>query len=239
LQIANSLIMSDGKSSGELIIQLLQEKALLKKDVYKITSDVFTELKQTLKGIQTDINNNLGTLKKDVDLSYRESGDFEAEFNIADDTLVFILHSNVFTFDRNHRIWKLSYVKDNPDNAFCGKIYVYNFLADSFRFNRMQDTGYLIARIFVNREKHFFVEGKRQLGFLYNNFESDILDSNHLRSIIESTILYSLDFELFSPPYEQVQQLTVEDIVSASKNRVNIATGKRLGFRFQADNDSV
>jgi hypothetical protein len=231
--------MSDSKSSSELILQLLQEKAILKKDVYTLASGVFNDLKLALKGIQADLSKNLGPIKKDIELSYRESGDFEAEFNIADDTLVFILHSNVFTFDRNHRIWKLPYVKDNPDNAFCGKIYVYNFLADSFRFNRMHDTGYLIARIFVNREKHFFVEGKRQLGFLYNNFESDTLDSIHLRSIIESTILYSLDFELFSPPYEQVQQLTVEDIISASKNRVNIATGKRLGFRFHADDDTI
>ena len=230
--------MSETKSSGELIMELLQEKALLKKQVYDITISAFNELKISLKEIHDELQANLKKTNRNVELGFKDNGDFEVDFNIVDDSIVFILHSNVFTFDHEHRIWKLSYVKENPENAYCGKIYVYNFLSDSFRFNRVNDIGYLIARIFVNREGHFFVEGKRQLGFLYNNFETDVLDKTKLRSILESTILYSLDFELFTPPYEQVQQITVQDILSTS-TRVNIATGKRLGFRFQADDDSV
>ncbi len=231
-------MMSENKPSAELIMELLQEKALLKKKVYEVTVGAFNDLKSSLKEIQADLKENLKKIKGDVDLGYKDTGDFEAEFNIADDTIVFILHSNVFTFDHDHRIWKLSYVKEHPENAFCGKIYVYNFLSDSIRFNRVNDTGYLIARIFVNHEGHFFVEGKRQLGFLYNNFETDVMDKSKMRSILESTILYSLDFELFTPPYEQVQQITVQDIISAS-SRINIATGKRLGFRFQSDSDNI
>jgi hypothetical protein len=230
--------MSENKPPGELIMQLLQEKAVIKKQVYDITVSAFNDLKDSLKQIQKELSDNLKKTKQDILLEYKDSGDFEATLNFVDDAIVFILHSNVFTFDHDHRIWKLSYVKEHPENAFCGKIYVYNFLSDSFRFNRVNDVGYLIARIFVNREGHFFVEGKRQLGFLYNSFETDVLDKNKIRSILESTILYSLDFELFTPPYEQVQQITVQDIISAY-TRINIATGKRLGFRFQADDDRV
>lgn len=230
--------MNNDKSPGELILQLMQEKALLKKQVYDITYNAFKELKNSLKEIQTELKDNLKKTKSEVELGFKDNGDFEVEFNFVDETLVFVLHSNVFTFDRDHRIWNLSYVKENPENSFCGKIYIYNFLSDSFRFNRSGDAGYLIARIFINREGHFFVEGKRQLGFLYNNFESDVMDKAKLRSILESAILYSLDFELFSPPYEKVQLVTVEDIIATS-NRINIATGKRLGFRFQADDDTI
>ena len=230
--------MDDDKSNSKLILNLLQEKAVLKKQVYDVTVNAFNDLKSSLKDIQDELKEKLKKTKSEVPLAYRDNGDFEAEFNLVDDALIFILHSNVFTFDRSHNIWKLSYTKENPDNAYCGKIYIYNFLSDSFRFNRTKDIGYLIARIFVNREGHFFVEGKRQLGFSYNNFETDVLDKSKLRSVLESALLYSLDFELFTPPYEQVQQITVEDITSAS-NRMNIATGKRLGFRFQSDSDNI
>ena len=37
------------------------------------------------------------------------------------------------------------------------------------------DLGYLIGRIFINHENHFMVQGKRQLGFLYNDFINQLL----------------------------------------------------------------
>ena len=115
-------------------------------------------------------------------------------------------------------------------------INVYNFLADSFKYNRTNDIGYLVARCFVNNEDHFFVEGKRQLGFLYNNFIHDIIDSKKIRSILESTILYSMDFDLLTPPYDNMKEVSVMDIIEVT-NAMNIKTGKRLGFKFQVDND--
>jgi len=33
-------------------------------------------------------------------------------------------------------------------------ISIYNFLSDSFKFNRVNDIGYLIARVFTNKENH-------------------------------------------------------------------------------------
>src|SRR5258708_3031042 len=162
--------MSESKPPGELIIELLKDKALLKKQVYDVTFSAFNDLKSSLREIQNELKDNLNKAKSDVELSYRDNGDYETEFNFVDDTIVFILHTNVFTFDHDHRIWKLSYVKEQPENSFCGKIYVYNFLSDSFKFNSVNDIGYLIALIFINREGHFFVDGKRQIFFLYNNF---------------------------------------------------------------------
>jgi hypothetical protein len=117
-------------------------------------------------------------------------------------------------------------------------INVYNFLADSFKYNRVNDTGYLVARCFINNEKHFFIEGKRQLGFLYNNFASETIDNKKIRSILESTILYSMDFDLLTPPYDTMKELSVMDIFEVT-NAVKIKTAKRLGFKFQADSDNI
>ena len=56
------------------------------------------------------------------------------------------------------------YPEENPNRGFCGLIHIYNFLNDSFKYNRVHDLGYLIGRIFINHENHFMVQGKRQLG---------------------------------------------------------------------------
>jgi hypothetical protein len=148
------------------------------------------------------------------------------------------MHSNVFEFDKSHRIWKTSYVRDREGLSYCGMINVYNFLNDSFKYNRANDIGYLIARIFLNVENHYFVEGKRQLGFLYNDFAHAVIDEETLRRIVESTIVYCLDFDLFTPPFDAVKEVSVNEIMEASFAN-QFRTGKRLGFRFHADNDSI
>jgi len=100
--------------------------------------------------------------------------------------------------------------------------------------NRLHDLGYLIARIFINKDKHFYVEGKRQLGFLYNDFQNMVMNEVYMRAICESAILYALDFDLLVPPYDQVKQITVQQRV-AEHIQATQTTAKRLGFRFQAD----
>jgi hypothetical protein len=111
---------------------------------------------------------------------------------------------------------------------------IYNFLADSFKYDRVNDFGYLIARIFINKDKHFFVEGKRQSGELVKDFAVDTISPGILREIIETAIEYSISFDLLVPPYEQSKIVTVDQMkqkISHSK----IATGKRLGFAFRTD----
>ena len=81
-------------------------------------------------------------------------------------------------------------------------ISVYNFLNDSFRYNREDDLGYLIARIFINKDKYYFVEGKRQMGYWINNFGTTQINKETLMDIVYSAIQYSLDFDLLVPPYD-------------------------------------
>ena len=135
-------------------------------------------------------------------------------------------------------MWRNSYVKEDHTRSFCGIINIYNFLNDSFTYNRMNDLGYIIGRMFVNKENHYFLEGKRQLGFLYNDFVHTVIDSNAIKAVLESTILYCLDFDLFTPPFDAIKEVSVSDMQTASEN-MQIKTGKRLGFRFQVDNDEI
>ncbi|GAB4277137.1 MAG: hypothetical protein Kow0068_00100 [Marinilabiliales bacterium] len=229
--------MSKKNKAKDLIINTLKEKSIVKQKVYDNLVEKFNLLKEVLQETVNEYNKELGNDKK-MHLEYKDRGAFEAELKIAADLLIFNMHSNIFEFERGHGIWRTKYVQNDPLNSYCGIISIYNFLADSFKYGRMDDLGYLIARLFLNKDNHYFIEGKRQLGFLYNDFENAVLTKEDLKKIVESAILYSLDFDLFVPPYDTVKIVTVAQM----KERINkskIQTGKRLGFKFYADDDNI
>lgn len=222
------------KSAQSLIVDTLIEKSGMKQKVYENTLETFNIIKSVLHELAIELNAGIKSSNKKLRLEYRDRGKFEAELRIAGDILVFSMHTNVFKFDRDHNAWKLPYVKENSLNAYCGTINVYNFLTDSFKYNRIDDLGYLIGRLFVNRENHYFVEGKRQMGFLYNNFGQATINKEDVKRIIETSILYTLEFDLLVPPYDIIKIATVAQMntkIDSSK----MQTGKRLGFKFNSD----
>ncbi|MDP2337560.1 MAG: hypothetical protein Q8N05_14170 [Bacteroidota bacterium] len=210
-------------------------KTNLKQEVYQKTVSSFALLKEVLKELAEEYSEKLkDKVYENILPAYQEKGLFEAEFRIGGDLLIFSMHSNVFVFNREHPLWKLNYIKNNPLNAYCGVFSIYNFLADSFKYNRMEDLGYLVTRIFVNHENHFFVEGKRQSGEVVKDFEKDELTKEYLKEIIETTIQYATNFDLLVPPYDQVKIASVEQM-HAEIYHSKIQTGKRLGFKFNSD----
>jgi hypothetical protein len=220
----------------ELIIKTLKEKSSLKQDVYQNTLRAFNALKDAAKTMAAELKRDTIAIDKRLIIEYKDKGAFEFEFRVAGDLLIFGMHTNIFDFDKSHQIWRTSYLKEDPFRSYCGIINIYNFLNDSFMYNRVNDSGYVIGRIFTNKENHYFVEGKRQLGFLYNDFVHDTLTPEAVKAVLESTILYCLNFDLFTPPFDSVKEISVADMQTASEG-MQIKTGKRLGFRFQADND--
>jgi hypothetical protein len=223
--------MADENSS---IIKILREKIALKQAVFQKTRSVFDGLRSSIQKLAVELEPLVTQIESELSVSAKDTGEYETTFVLADETLLFVMHTNIFTFDNNHEVWKTSYVQQDRSRAFCGKIFIYNFLSDSFRYNRVNDLGYLIARIFINKDGHYFVEGKKQLGYLYNDFSSSVLDESAIRQIIESAIIYSLDFDPFTPPYERVTEISVREVLDASIQS-KLATGKRLGFKFQSD----
>ena len=223
------------ENTKQLILDTLKEKTNVKDKVFNNTWATFRTLRSALKELSTEYNEEY----KDEGVEYFESRNktrYETEMRVASDLLIFQMHTSVFEFDRAHTIWNTSYVQDNRLNSFVGVINIYNFINDSFKYNRSEDLGYLIGRIFINKDLHYFVEGKRQLAFLYNDFANSIIDRNNLKNIINSSILYCLDFGLLVPPYDNVKVTTVGQMQEKLNSAQSI--GKRLGFKFYADDDS-
>jgi len=218
------------------IIQTFIQKASLKQDVYTTTLKTFDQFKEVIRELYEDSKNTVANHPQKLRYEFEERGNYEIKFTFGGDILIFVMHTNVFEFPRDHIVMKTSYVKEDISRSYCGVINIYNFLADSFNFNRINDVGYMIGRIFVNKDSHYFIEGKRELGFLYSNFVDKIIDKASILKIVESAMLYTIKFDLLTPPFDQVKEVSVHDMINRLDN-IKIRTGKRLGFRFQGDHE--
>ncbi|MCX6282667.1 MAG: hypothetical protein NTW31_00285 [Bacteroidetes bacterium] len=216
------------------LVKAFIRKASLKQEVYFKTLEVFNQFKKESENYINLYSKTVLTSKYPLLFEYRDRGDFQFELRFGSDILIFMMHTNVFEFPRDHEVMKTDYIREDKLRSYCGNIMIFNFLADSFKYNRSNDLGYLIGRLFVNRENHYFLEGKREVGLLYNNFAHTRLNMKTIRSIIYSSISYTINFDLLTPPFEDFKEVTQQEM-QTQLDSMTISTGKRIGFRFQAD----
>lgn len=220
-----------------ILVQALLNKASLKQFIYRNMLTNFNVLKSTLKTLIDHVEEKINDKDKNVVVSYKDENAFEVQIQFGGDLLVFSMHTNVFNFDENHAIHKTAYVQEDISNSYCGMIEIYNFLADSLKYQRINDSGYMIGRIFINKDNHFFTEGKGQMGFLFNDFGNQVMSEQVLENIIEIAILYCIEFDLWAPPMEEVEEITVLEKLQQA-GTVAHKTAKRLGFDMSLVNHS-
>jgi hypothetical protein len=215
---------------------LVFKKSELKQNVYQATKETFELFRRETRELIELFRTRCREEGRQVAFEFTDRGDFEFEVKFAGDILLFMMHTNVFEFSRDHQVMKTPYVREDPRRSYCGVIHIYNFLADSFAYQRDNDLGYMIGRVFVNNERHYFIEGKRELGMLYTNFNTSTVTPESVQGIIESAIEYTTNFDLLTPPYDEVKLVSVGEM-RTNFDKKSLVTGKRLGFRFQADNE--
>jgi hypothetical protein len=218
------------------IVQVVKEKASLKQRIYRNTVDMFSRFEKQAEAIIEELKKETENFDKGVRLEFNPKGEFEFEIVIGGDVLVLTMHTNVFGFDVDHPLWKTGYVKEDISRNYCGMIQIFNFLADSFKYNRVNDVGHLIGRIFINKENHYFMEGKRQLNFLFNDFVHQKIEENTIQVILEQAVLYSMGFDLTVPDYRRVQKVSVGQMIEDSAS-MRISTSKKMGYRFSFDEE--
>ena len=219
------------------IKKTLLEKSSVKQLVYRQTKQVFADLKEVVKKISFELSNEVYAEDPNVEVKFYDKSEFEFHLKFSGDTLVFMMHTNVFDFESNHFIHQSAYIKEDHLREYCGMIQMYNFLADSIKYNREGDMGYLVGRLFVNKDKHFFIEGKRPLSFLYNDFAKNQINNESLANVVAEAMKFCLNFDLMAPPLEAINLITIEQ-----KNFMSFSSGmptaKRLGFRMEKDQES-
>jgi hypothetical protein len=216
------------------LFQIINKKGQLKQLVYRNTLESINLIKKVITDLRKEYQKKYSLDPQSIPFIQQDRGEFEVHLQFAGDILIFTMHTNVFEFSRYHEVMSTSYIREDKNRSYCGIISIYNFLADSYKYNRVNDVGYLIGRIFVNKDKCYFIEGKREVGLLYNNFGQEILDEKAARQIVESAIMYTINFDLLTPPYDTLKEISLEEMQSIVDS-YTLKTGKRLGFKFQAD----
>ncbi|MDR1725830.1 MAG: hypothetical protein LBR28_05530 [Bacteroidales bacterium] len=216
-------------NNAELGLAIVKKNKLLK-DVYENTLAAFNIFKLSAEQIISE----LAQIHSDKDFLFNEKGEFEFNIRFGADILIFSMHTNVFEFSRMHEVMKLPYIKEDIERSFCGMINIYNFLADSFDYNRTSDLGYLIGRMFINKDNHYFIEGKREIGLLFNNFNTSLVNKESIEDIIRSAMEYANNFDLLTPPFEEIKVITLGEILALPMYKKQV-TAKRLGFEFRKD----
>ncbi|MDX9752070.1 MAG: hypothetical protein RBT71_13405, partial [Flavobacteriales bacterium] len=146
--------------------------------------------------------------------------------------------TNVFRLGQAHHLWKSTYLQEDEARGYFGMVNIYNFLSDSLLYNRERDMGYMVARLFLNGEGHYFVQGKHRLGTLYNNLAGAVMDRAALKELAYAVVDHVIGFDLLVPPYDQVSQVSVGEMRMLYATQ-QVSTGKRLGFRFQAEMEDI
>lgn len=221
---------------NNVLRETLVKKASMKQLVYKNTLKQFEHLHKAIAEKVTKLKAEI--TNEDVRLSVLKAGEVEAQVAIGSDILVFHMHTNVFRFPDEDPIWKSSYLEKDATLGYCGIINIYNFLYDSFHYGRLNDSGYLIARILINKDNHFIVEGKGQLGFLFRDFINKQFDEKEIDKIVEQAFFHAVEFDLLTPPYNIVSEVTVNEMQNLISD-LKLKTGKRMGFQFSAENDTI
>ena len=75
---------------------------------------------------------------------------------------------------------------------------------------------------------------KKQPKRSVSSFGKKQLTREELVSIVETSVLYTLSFDLLVPPFDLVKMASVEQINDKIES-AKLQTGKRLGFKYNSD----
>lgn len=216
------------------LCNLLITKGQLKQDIFGITLETMRLFKDCAKSFEDYYRNEYADDHEDVIVHYTNKNQYQFQLQFAGDVLVFLMHSNIFEFSRDHEVMRTSYIKEDKSRSYCGMIQIFNFLGDSFKYNRINDLGYMIGRIMINKDGHYYIEGKRELAQVLNNFSSNQINKETVNQILKSAITYTINFDLLVPDYDETKIISVGDMLQIEDQNL-IKTAKRLGFSFEQD----
>jgi hypothetical protein len=212
----------------EVIFEGLKQKSITKQTIYRNTKETFDQLRECAATIVDQLNKKITEVDSTVVIEYRNINEFEFHVKFSGDLLIFVMHSNVVTFPEDHELMSNSYVEEDFRRRFFGHIMAYNFMADSIRFGRMNDPGYLLGRLLVNVENHFFLEGVTQLDLPHTDIAKNTIDEEALRLFIESAMIAAVNNDLMAPDLDDIKKITVKQKMENQQ----VSRGQKLGFSF-------
>ena len=220
------------------LCNLLITKGELKQNIFAVTLETMQLFKEAAKGFEEYYRDKYADDHDSIPVLFTNKNQYQFMLKFGGDVLIFLMHTNIFEFSRDHEVMRTPYIKEDKNRSYCGMIQIFNFLGDSLKYDRVNDLGYMIGRIFINKEGHYYIEGKRELAQVINNFSTNEISAEAVKEILSSAIRYTLNFDLLVPNYEEMKIITVNDIIQMEDQNNLMRTGKRLGFRFEQDKNA-
>lgn len=213
----------------EAIFEGLRQKSTAKQTIYRNTRDTFEQLREISATLVDTLRNKISPVDANILIEYRDVNEFEFHIKFSGDLLIFIMHSNIITLPESHPLMETAYVHDDFRRRFFGHIMAYNFMADSIKFGRLNDPGYLLGRLLINIENHFYLEGVKQLDMPNaTDMAQNEITEESLRVFVESAMVASVNNDLFGPDLDDISKITVKQKLENQQ----VSRGQKLGFVF-------
>jgi hypothetical protein len=225
--------MTPDQDPIEYLKYMLESKSTSKQATYKNLQSAFAILFRESKRIIDELRAKANPADKDVTLECLKINDHEFHVKLAGDLLIFVLHTNVVTFGGDHGIMNDPYMQTNEINRYFGQLNIYNFMSDSLKFNRINDPGYLVARLMINHENRFFIEGEGQLEVLFNRISETPITETDLTTLVKLALTVAIGNDLMAPPYTQVKFITLYQKI---EHTPELGAGQKIGFKMSYEN---
>ncbi len=206
----------------------LKEKSTAKQAIYRNTQAAFDCLRQVSQELVVELSRKLTPLDSSVVIEYRPVNEMEFHIRFSGDLLVFVMHSNVVTFADDYGPMPSAYVAADFRRRFFGHIMAYNFMADSIKYQRLNDPGYLVGRLLVNINNHYYLEGVQQLELPDNDMSDNLLTPRMMRLFVESAMIAAVNNDLIAPPLPEIQRINVKQKLENQQ----VSRGSKVGFSF-------
>ncbi|MDO6389194.1 hypothetical protein Q4E40_03575 [Pontibacter sp. BT731] len=213
------------------IIQGLQQKSATKQAIYRNTYQTFTRMKELSQEIVDELTTRITTHNADVVIEYKAISDLEFQIKFSGDLLVFVMHSNIITFPDDYEIMRNDYVEEDFRRRFFGHIMAYNFMADTIKYNRLDDPGYLVGRMLINIENHFLIEGVKQMDLPSDRIARNVISDDMLRLIVESAMVAAVNNDLMGQDVSDIERITYKQKLENSQ----LSRPRKLGFMVSHD----
>ncbi|WP_019947924.1 hypothetical protein [Hymenobacter aerophilus] len=210
------------------IFEGLRQKSSAKQAIYRNTLATFDMLRQVSQELVLELSSKVTAVDSSVLIEYRPVNEMEFHIRFSGDLLVFVLHSNIVTFPDDYGPMPTKYVEEDFRRRFFGHIMAYNFMADSIKYQRLNDPGYLVGRLLINIDQHYFLEGVQQLELPDNDMSDNLVTEDGLRLFVESAMIAAVNNDLIAPPLTDIQKITVKQKLENQQ----VSRGRKVGFSF-------
>ncbi|MBL7849539.1 MAG: hypothetical protein JNN04_01465 [Cyclobacteriaceae bacterium] len=210
------------------IQKLLEYKSTAKQVTYKRLISAFDLLAKESKRVVAELKKKVKPGDADVTLGFERVNEHEFQVKLAGDMLVFVLHTNIVTFDDSHEVMKDPYIQSADINRYFGQIMIYNFMSDSLKFHRVNDPGYLLARLLINHDGRYIIEGEGKLGVVFSHISESPITEADLNILVKLALTLAIENDLMAPPYTQVKFITLYQKLEKTQE---LGAGQKIGFR--------